>query len=184
MEIRVDRRLNTSFAVLKCRAWKSGKLPTFLEIGTFSRLCRGIPTARLKMSMLSVSATGRDFSLHRARSILANAPEAHIQLRDADLEPDRPTVGIGANIYRLRLPIDLPPAQLSAIHRLSNAIAPKSLTPPSNTGCCWPWCQPSYSTLSITTRSPAFRLMKGCAPSIFLPVIGGKCIGSRWPGRK
>ena len=50
-------------------------------------------------------------------------PPKHIQLRDADLEPDRPTVGIGANIYRLRLPIDLPPAQLSAIHRLSNAIA-------------------------------------------------------------
>ena len=50
-------------------------------------------------------------------------PPKHIQLRDADLEPDRPTVGIGPHVYRLRLPIDLPPAQLSAIHRLSNAIA-------------------------------------------------------------
>ena len=49
-------------------------------------------------------------------------PPKHIQLRDADLEPDRPTVGIGANIYRLRLPIDLPPAQMSAIHRLTNAL--------------------------------------------------------------
>ena len=49
-------------------------------------------------------------------------PPKHIQLRDADLEPDRPTVGIGQHVYRLRLPIDLPPAQLSAIHRLSNAV--------------------------------------------------------------
>ena len=49
-------------------------------------------------------------------------PPKHIQLRDADLEPDRPTVGIGPHVYRLRLPIDLPPAQLSAIHRLSNAL--------------------------------------------------------------
>ena len=63
-------------------------------------------------------------------------PPKHIQLRDADLEPDRPTVGIGPHVYRLRLPIDLPPAQLSAIHRLIECNLPKSRTPPSNTGCC------------------------------------------------